>query len=97
MSNFDAAFAKEFSSGMVEIIQESIAPLRDRIAALEARQQGQKYCGVWEADREYHAGNFCQHKGFIWHANVRTKSMPGTDPTVWVPAVEDGKDVRSSH
>jgi hypothetical protein len=36
----DAEFAKVFSSGVVKIMEEAIAhlPLRDRIAALEARE-----------------------------------------------------------
>jgi hypothetical protein len=44
MTNFDnAEFAKEFSKGVVQIMQEAInravLPLKDRIAALEEREQ----------------------------------------------------------
>jgi hypothetical protein len=43
MTNWDAAFAKEFSKGLVKIMEEAIAratlPLRDRIARLEEREQ----------------------------------------------------------
>ena len=44
MTDFsDAAFAKEFSAGLVKIMEEAIAravlPLRNRIKQLEERQQ----------------------------------------------------------
>jgi hypothetical protein len=44
MTDFsDAAFAKEFSKGIVQIMEEAIAratlPLKDRIAALEEREK----------------------------------------------------------
>jgi hypothetical protein len=66
--------------------------LEARVADLESRVVNFRYCGVWKAG-EYRQGNFATHDGSVFHANVDTKSKPGTDAT-WTLACKRGKDGR---
>jgi uncharacterized small protein (DUF1192 family) len=96
MTTFDGeAFGREIVAELKRVID----PLRDRIAALEAKisrievtleARGEmKYCGIWEEGREYSRGHFTTTAGSLWHAEQTTRSRPGTDAT-WRLAVKKG-------
>ena len=88
-----------FGREIVAELKRVIDPLRDRIAAFEAKisrieaaieARGEmKYCGIWEEGREYLRGNFTTTNGSLWHCEQPTRSRPGTDST-WRLAVKRG-------
>jgi len=79
-------------------VERQVAPLRARLAELEARPSGVPWKGVWGANESYPAGVFVTHGGSLWHAESASIGVrPGTDPNRWTLAVKrgaDGKDAR---
>ena len=79
--------------------QFDTAPLLKRIDQLEQHQMQleqhqMKYRGVWAADEQYTAGNFCTDHGSLWHCNQTTRERPGGDGLAWTLAVKRGQDGR---
>lgn len=72
-----------------------IDELLARIDALEAQQRAMpaiRYRGVWRADQEYGAGDFCTHRGSVWFTDRATAACPGDTNSSWVLAVKKGRD-----
>ena len=76
-----------------KFVESRMAPLRQRIAELEAKTENFRYVGVYETGNDYHAGNFVTHSGSLWHCQADTSSTPGTDAT-WTLCVKRGKNGR---
>ena len=96
MPNLQKAFDAGFDA-VKKYIDRSFEQFEQRLYEIEARHANLRYVGVWNDEREYLPGNFCTFQGSVWHCNVRTRTKPGSDPTIWVLAVKrgaDGKDVR---
>lgn len=86
--------AEEFGRAIGELVRDSIAPLRERIEALEAKVgEGISYQGPHEVDKVYQPGNFVTHDGSLWHCNYKTATKPG-DGAAWTLAVKRGRDAR---
>jgi hypothetical protein len=88
---FDAGFR-----ACKEYIDRSFLAFEERLHEIEARNANVKYVGVWNDEREYLPGNFCTFQGSVWHCNVRTRTRPGSDPTIWILAVKRGADARAA-
>ena len=70
----------------------AVAPLIERIGALEQQRDAMKYVGVWEAGREYKLGNFVTDKGSLFHCNSTTRQRPGDGSKDWTLAAKRGAD-----
>jgi hypothetical protein len=70
--------------------------LEHRLAALEARPAGLKYCGVWTDGENYAVGDVTTRSGSMWVSKLaENRSIPGADGGVgWTLAVKHGKDAR---
>jgi hypothetical protein len=70
-----------------------LKPLRERIAALEAK--GIKFCGTYQRAAEYKRGDVTNHDGAMWVATCDVPPMepPGKSPH-WQLSVKsmNGKD-----
>ena len=73
----------------------AVAPLIERIGALEQQRDAMKYCGVWESGKEYSPGNFVTDKGSVWHCNSTTRQRPDGS-NHWTLAVKRGTDGKDS-
>ncbi len=74
-----------------EAIAEAVAPLERRIKELEARP-AMKYCGVFDATKVYHVGDFVTDGGSLWHcADTNIGARPGSSEA-WQLAVKRGRD-----
>jgi len=82
---FDAGFV-----AVKEFLDEALAGFEARLARMESEF---KYCGVWDASRQYEKSNFVIFAGSVWHANATTRSRPG-DSADWTLAVKKGVDAR---
>ena len=88
-----AAYSKQIAPVIAGAIDKAVAPIKLRIAELEAAQAEFKYCGVHEAGREYKRGNFATADGSIFHCNRTTTARPG-DGDAWTLACKRGRDAR---
>ena len=88
-----AAYSREIAPVIAGAIDKAVAPIKVRIAELEAAQAEFKYCGVHEAGREYKRGNFATADGSIFHCNRTTTARPG-DGDAWTLACKRGRDAR---
>lgn len=75
-------------------IRKSLAPVEERLKSMEGRLSGIEskgivYQGVWQAAQEYKRGDLATHDGSLWHANIETRSKPGTG-SEWSLAVKRG-------
>lgn len=94
----EETLARELAS----IIREQIAPLRNRIESLEARnarleaaleQRNFSYAGVFKEGRTYSPGMFVTHSGGLWHCSAfNTTASPGNGNAAWTLAVRNGRD-----
>jgi hypothetical protein len=77
--------------------REQIAQLEARIAVLEARPLGVRYCGTWSVDRAYERDEAATSGGSLWVAlRASSGEAPGSSDA-WQLAVKrgrDGKDAR---
>lgn len=98
-----AAVASGLAQATKEYVAATLAPLEQRIAALEAqldaKLKAMRYRGVWLADEQYIAGNSVTVDGSVFMALRDSKGVrPGDDARgVWQLAVKrgrDGKDAR---
>jgi hypothetical protein len=61
-------------------VAEQVAPLKARIAKLEARGSGGvKWCGVYAGDKRYLEGSLVTKNG-LWLATCDTSDRPGSSP-----------------
>lgn len=74
-------------------VADALVPLRERIEALERRQKGLRYCGVWKNDQRYEPDDVATHDGSMWHCRVPTREKPGHGGS-WTLCVKRGKDGR---
>jgi hypothetical protein len=95
-----------FGKAMGQLLKEQLAPIRERLDALEAAMNADieasveeskhaghaiPYRGVWKADQAYSRGQFASHQGALWHCNQDgTGTRPGTNPRVWTLSVKSG-------
>jgi hypothetical protein len=70
-------------------IKQAVAPLRDRIASLEARPV-LKYGGVFEQGASYQEGVLVTRSGSLWLCLRETRATPGSDPEKWRLVVKSG-------
>jgi hypothetical protein len=73
-------------------IEEAVAPLRRRIAELEAEPSA-KWLGVWREGKSFRAGSLVTHQGGLWHAETTTMNRPGDASGDWKLAVKKGSVV----
>lgn len=74
-----------------EYVQSEIGPIQKRLTEIETK--GVEYKGVFQAAQQYERGNLVTLKGSMWHANVVTRSVPGTSND-WTLCVKAGRDAR---
>jgi hypothetical protein len=77
-------------------VAAKIAPLEERIAALEARRS-LRYSGICERGQAYGEQEAVTHQGSLWIATRDTVGIPGTENSAWQLAAKrgrDGKDLR---
>jgi hypothetical protein len=85
---------RELAEAVSEAMTDALAPLAARISALEDRPE-LRYCGVYESDRAYGAGNAVTCNGSVWIAKTATCQRPDEDgpgARDWTLAVKRGKD-----
>ena len=97
-----ATICDNVADAMAEYCRDVVAPLKARIAELEARPAGTKYLGVHEHGRAYGKGDFVTKDGSLWAALRDHPGEPGTERSGWRLAVKRGRDgrdgvVRKSH
>jgi hypothetical protein len=66
-----------------------LVELGKRIEVLEARP-AMKYCGVWDPENSYAAGEFVTENGALWACRSPTKARPGKSAD-WQLAVKKGE------
>lgn len=81
---FDAGF-----DAVKGYVDRSLREIHDRLDAIE--KKGIEYKGVYQSAQEYKRGHIVTHKGAMWHANVFTRSVPGTNAE-WTLCVKAGRD-----
>ena len=82
---------------IAEEIERACAPLREKIAELEARPMpGFKYVGIWRAGNLYRQGEFVTHMGslFIAQRNATEKEMPEDGSGAFVLCAKRGRDAK---
>jgi hypothetical protein len=85
-------FGLEMARTIKDYVRRAIAPLEKRIGELESRPQV-KYQGVYR-DGEYSEGSLVTMHGSLFHANRRTKMIPGDGSRDWTLCVKRGRDGR---
>lgn len=76
MSNAMNISPEDLADAVFLALETAIAPLADRIAALEARPSCE-WKGVYQPGVDYIAGSLVTRRGSLWYAVRRTASMPG--------------------
>jgi hypothetical protein len=74
----------QFCSSMNErnkMRNATIERLEARVAELEARPNGLKYCGTWKPATTYAVSECVTWDGSLWIALERTSSNPATSPS----------------
>jgi len=87
--------AEELAAIIKEQVTAEIAPLTDRIAALEDAMKQEKslaYKGVYAAGEVYDVGSLVTCGGSLWHCDRLTKAKPGEAADCWTLAVKKGRD-----
>ena len=79
---------------VLTIVRNEALQTDRRLAALEQRTEGFKYCDVWQERRQYEVGNFVTHGGSLWHCNRPTSRRPGDGTKDWTLAIKCGRDGR---
>jgi hypothetical protein len=79
------------AKGVADFLKEYLAPLDERIKALE--QQPFEYLGVHEYGKAYRKNAVVTRNGGLWIAKADTVLAPGDGPD-WQLAVRAGRDAR---
>jgi hypothetical protein len=79
------------TEGLVGYVAAVVAPLKARIAQLEA-QRGLKYVGCWKQGGDYKCGEFVSYGGGVWHCKQNTGTRPNRCHEAWQLAVKSGRD-----
>ena len=74
-----------------QAVNDAVNPLQQRIKTLESAPKV-VYSGVYEAEKEYQAGEMVTNNGSVWHCNVKTMQKPDGSNTDWTLAVKKGRD-----
>jgi hypothetical protein len=92
------------SGGVIPVLKELKGRHEARMGAIEARlaaleeKPSVRYCGVWEAGKDYMNGDAVTKGGSLWICKLNhVSSEPGVDYVSWQLAVKrgrDGKDAR---
>jgi hypothetical protein len=98
MAVFEELLAKEIADMIKQHVAAATKPLRDKIAALEARivdsekQVAElRYRGVWQPGEQYRKNNFVTYDASVWACLRDTEGKPG-QCLDWQLAVRKGKD-----
>lgn len=69
-----------------QAIEKATAPLLKRIDALEARESGMVWRGIWQRASSYAKGEAVTDKGSLWLAlrDIAPDTRPGDGATGWV-------------
>ena len=87
--------ARELALILHETIEKRIAPLRERLDALEARPE-LKYLGTHKPGQRYERGNLTTCSGSLWHCNdAETLERPG-ESAAWTLVAKRGSDGRGA-
>ena len=78
---------------MVRFVTEAIEPLKQRIAALEARPE-LRYAGTWKEGQSYLPGALTTDAGSLWLCTQATNNRPPSDH--WKLVVKRGDISRDS-
>jgi hypothetical protein len=73
-------------------LRAEMGALEAKFAALEERQQGIAYEGVWRENASYKKDAAITYNGSMWVALRETKDRPPSD--AWQLAVRHGRDAR---
>jgi len=96
-ANSAQAMAAAAVEGLKKLIELKLAPIVQRVNALEDRVEkvgGVRYRGVYRLGELYEKGDFCTHDGSVWHANTPTYLKPGKSSD-WTLAVKKGVDAKT--
>jgi HK97 family phage prohead protease len=91
-SGFMGKLALKMLPTVGDIMVEALAPMLERISALESAMAQHKYFGVWKGG-QYKQHNSVTHKGSLWIALRDTEGTPGMTED-WQLAVKRGRDGR---
>lgn len=94
MSGVSQQELQKIIKGIATVMGERFSRLEKRI--LEIEKKGVEYKGIYQPAQLYERGAIVTYKGGMWHANVATRSLPGTNIewTLCVKSGRDGKDAR---
>jgi hypothetical protein len=89
-----AVFAIGLAAAFGKHHRQLIRDMEKRIAAMERGEVlGTKFCGVWQRQMSYAAGNLATHKGAMWHCNVAATGVEPGDGKIWTLAAKGDKPV----
>lgn len=75
------------------IVAAEVTAAHARIAELERRGAGLRWCGPWTSGAAYTAGDVCQHRGSGWVCEVDgTREAPGGTAAGWGLLAKQGRD-----
>jgi hypothetical protein len=77
------------------LVQE-VKALRRRVAELEARKGGIRYCGVHRPGQVYRVGDVVTFGASMWVCRSDTTDTPGEGATSWQLAVKRGRNGRDA-
>jgi hypothetical protein len=75
------------AGGTVLALKKILAPLKARIAALEAKPHV-TFCGVWNEGTTYAPSDATTHHGGLWIGRAETVGEPSKDLVAWQLAVK---------
>jgi len=86
------ALCKGLAPAIKQYVERELAPVLSKIAELEQRTL---YAGVYKPDKKFKAGNFCTHKGSLWHCDMSVQGVAPGDgdrgASYWTLAVKAGR------
>jgi hypothetical protein len=76
--------------------RERITELEKRVATLEARPTGLRYCGVWEPFGDYQKDDGCTYHGSLWVALRASSGEAPEGSDAWRLCCKRGRDGRDA-
>ena len=92
----NATEIQELASATVDVLKKALAVRDGRITALEQRlaqleaKPFVKFCGTWQRDTTYTAGDAATHHGTLWICRRSTTGEPSKDFVGWQLALKKG-------
>jgi len=74
---------------IAKVLKDVLAPLKARLAALEARP-AVKYVGIHQEGLVYEEASLCTLRGGLWLAIRQTAARPGGDSSGWKLICKEG-------